>query len=807
MTHIMKPMAAATLAIAIIGITLPAFAQAPPELELKPCKIELVDGTEVQGQLAVQFDMPEHLIVYSPRLATVRSFLKEHVHALTVDGKREQLSPKRALTAYDKQLLGRIDWPDAPPQKGHKPAYTTEQWDKPTHLLVWAAPGDSGRAEQAGHWLVNGKPVKQLPVDHVGKFKPSAGEVDWQADPKVEGAEVLFGRNADLLVPAADSSYQARLQPIFSARHITVENNATFHGRNTPGVLGNVWIAERGDHRVSHGYFPMGDKHTFFFNDKPGLELGEGDDDSVMRRVARYIQILKHPQASVEFLGASSTTDEFHIRRGTMVLGEDAQMLIGNRCTQSIAEGSVLVMHSGSFFGKHANEGGNDMLVMGTLSAGTPERPLTCDCTLGLGYHDWWGDIRSMKAEESVRMGGPGEPGQIAYYRVPWLSWREERHDWPAYFSLTVTKSGRVRVHSADPTEARLVLRWHERDGFGSAGAGAGDAPVTDRQKRFFSEQYRGRINAVFAGDVRFDGVVFDDFHKRGILLADPDLRNEWTHVFFGPNNHAEPDELFARIPKNLNIGGDGSVLNQWPGAAWNYGHDEVIPVIDVPPGVYAQGSTLEVEVRLPDGQRSQIRYTLDGTIVQADSPLYSGPVTISSTSSLKARAFGADGERLGREARARYRFEQMAPRPSDAPSGGRPGLGYDYHHTDRGDLANREPEARGVVPTPSLSMRTDEGHSVVFTGYVSVDKPGIWTFYLTSDSNSELHIGERLLVDNTGRGPRQRIVKSHAGQAVLERGRHPIRLVARDCRESLEVDWKGPGQDRQLIPAGALSH
>jgi len=772
-----------------------------PALQLEPCKIELVDGTTVKGQLAVQFNMPDHLIVYSPRLATVRSFLKDHVHTVTVDGKREQLNATRELTDQDKDLLGRTDWPDAPPDRGHRPAYTTEQWRKPTHLVVWAAPGDSGRADQAQHWLVNGAPVKQIPVDRVSNFRPAHGEVDWQADPDVEGTQVLFGRNADLLVPVADREYHVRTEPIFSARHITVENNVRFGGRNTPGVFGNVWITAQAGHRVSHGYFPVGDKHTFFFNDKPGLELGEGDDDDVMRRVARYIQILKHPDASVEFLGASSTTDEFHIRRGTMVLGEDAQMLIGNRCTQSIAEGSALVMHSGSFFGKHSGMGGNDMVVRGTLRAGSPERPLKRDCTIGLDHNDWWGDIRAMKAEGGIRWGGPGSQGQIAQYRVPWLSWRD-RDDWPVHISLTVPKSGTIRVHSADPTKARLVLRWHRRNGFGGAGAITGDQPVAPAQKELFERQYQGRVSAAFVGDVQFDGVVFDNFHQGGIMLADPAMRRRWSHVDFGANNAAEPEQLFAVIPQALRIDDNG-------GGHWEYGEDETIPIIDLPPGLYADQRTLHVKVSLPEGgdPSMQIRYTLDGTIVDTNSPLYDGPVTISETKSLKARAFAADGRRLGREARARYEFRALEPVAAESPSDTQPGLHYAYHHTDRGDLADRQPESEGVISTPGLAMRESYDHAVVFTGYLSVDKAGTWTFYLTSDNNTELYIGDRLVVDNTIRGPRQIVVKTHAGQIALEPGKHPIRIVARDCRESLEVEWRGPRQDRRPFPADVLCH
>jgi hypothetical protein len=445
--------------------------------------------------------------------------------------------------------------------------------------------------------------------------------------------------------------------------------------------------------------------------------------------------------------------------------------------------------------------GGNDMVVRGTLHAGSPERPLKRDCTIGLDHNDWWGDIRAMKAEGGIRWGGPGSQGQIPVYRVPWLSWRD-RDDWPAYISLTVPKSGVIRVHSADPAKARLVLRWHRRGGFGGAGAVTSDQPVTPAQKALFERQYRGRVSAAFVGDVQFDGVVFDNFHQGGIMLADPAMRRRWSDVGFGSNNAAEPEQLFAVIPEALHIGGNG-------GGHWDYGENETIPIIDVPPGLYADTQTLRVAVRLPEGSdpRTQIRYTLDGTIVDADSALYDGPITISETKSLKARAFTADGRRLGREARARYRFQECEPVAAKTPEDTQPGLRYAYHHEWRGDLGTREPEATGVVRTPDLSMRDSHGHAVVFTAYISVDKAGTWTFYLTSDNNSELYIGDRLVVDNTIRGPRQRVIKMHAGQIALEAGKHPIRIVAKDCRESLALDWQGPGIDKQPVPAHVFNH
>ncbi|MBS3821957.1 MAG: hypothetical protein KGY81_09380, partial [Phycisphaerae bacterium] len=76
-----KCVAIRALCVMAVAVTPAVSADDAPQLALKPCTIELVDGTTVQGQLAVQFEMDDHLIVYSPRLATVRSFLKDHVHA------------------------------------------------------------------------------------------------------------------------------------------------------------------------------------------------------------------------------------------------------------------------------------------------------------------------------------------------------------------------------------------------------------------------------------------------------------------------------------------------------------------------------------------------------------------------------------------------------------------------------------------------------------------------------------------------------------------------------------------------------
>jgi hypothetical protein len=193
-------------------------AEETPELELKPCTVELVEGTEVEGKLAVQFDMPDHVIVYSPRLATVRSFLKDRVHALTVDGKRGELNPRCELTAEDKQLLGQIAWPDQPPVEGRKPPDTSETRGAPEQLLVWAKPGKAGRAKNPENWLVNGKPMRE-----------------W---PRAVGDR-------------------------FQTRYMTTEHGADIHIPVNVSV-GSIWVSPPGPSNTSGGANLGGSKHTVF---------------------------------------------------------------------------------------------------------------------------------------------------------------------------------------------------------------------------------------------------------------------------------------------------------------------------------------------------------------------------------------------------------------------------------------------------------------------------------------------------------------------------------------------------------------
>ncbi len=504
------------LACLLVCITIQADANDMPELQLKPCTIELLNGARVKGQLAVQFEMPDHVIVYSPRLATVRSFLKEHVHALTVDGKREQLSPKRALTADDKQLLGRIAWPDAPPNEGRKPAYTAESWQAPRRLMVWAHPGKSGMLTAADNWLIveaEGRITPDPRSVHSGKLT----DTWWHAD-------------TDILVPAASRKYHCRRAGKFPCRHVTVEHGAKFEAAALTAVNGNVWIPRGGYARTRFSLRLHGDKHTFFLNDQPALtpdspgvktvrggyiipqeHPGPGHDGYC---VAQYLRVRKGNNASVEFIGTVTSSDDFQLSAGTVIVAEGSQLWPGTRSKQHFRRGTTLRLMSGAEYGKAHNASGSgygfkyshgamDAVINGCIEAGTEDHPLTDSAEFGISF--------------KAPAGFQGLKG-----RVP---------------GAVIGPDTEIIVHTADPYDARLVFNWHQRH----------NAWYESRLDGY--KQMPELITIAVCGDLLLEHVIFNHLAENGLMLEKPSIVEQWNNVTFGDRCAGDRDDVITKWP------------------------------------------------------------------------------------------------------------------------------------------------------------------------------------------------------------------------------------------------------------------
>ena len=211
----------------------------------------------------------------------------------------------------------------------------------------------------------------------------------------------------------------------------------------------------------------------------------------------------------------------------------------------------------------------------------------------------------------------------------------------------------------------------------------------------------------------------------------------------------------------------------------------------------------LEVDATI-DMERVELRYTTDGSDPSIASPLVTGPVTLTSTTTIRARSFRRD---LALGPVTTVTFTKVAPRPAAQPGPMIQGLRFDVFEGDFKSLPafdNLTPARSGTTAGFDLTPRTREAQFAFrFRGYVRAPSDGVYRFFVRSDDGSRLWIGDRLVVDNDGlHGPRE-----ESGVVALAAGLHPITVAMFEQGGGfvLEVAYSGPGLARQPIPPGAL--
>ena len=142
-------------------------------------------------------------------------------------------------------------------------------------------------------------------------------------------------------------------------------------------------------------------------------------------------------------------------------------------------------------------------------------------------------------------------------------------------------------------------------------------------------------------------------------------------------------------------------------------------------------------------------------------------------------------------------------PSPSD-------GLAYEYFavggHGPYAKVDGREPDRTGsIFDLAKLPEHRPDHFAFRYTGDINVPREGEYTFSTTSDDGSRLWIDGELVVNNDGNhGPTKR-----SGSIDLREGAHSIEVTFYEAGggEDLEVRWKGPGIEEEIIPAENLSH
>lgn len=121
--------------------------------------------------------------------------------------------------------------------------------------------------------------------------------------------------------------------------------------------------------------------------------------------------------------------------------------------------------------------------------------------------------------------------------------------------------------------------------------------------------------------------------------------------------------------------------------------------------------------------------------------------------------------------------------------------------------LAALSPMASGVAPEISLNvpvLTQENAFALRFSGFLQVPQAGQYTFFLTSDDGSRLHLDGKLVIDNDGLHG----MAEKSAAVDLAAGGHPIVVTYFDAGggKGLELAWAGPDLPRQKVPMDRLS-
>ncbi|MCG8508492.1 MAG: PA14 domain-containing protein, partial [Rhodospirillales bacterium] len=125
----------------------------------------------------------------------------------------------------------------------------------------------------------------------------------------------------------------------------------------------------------------------------------------------------------------------------------------------------------------------------------------------------------------------------------------------------------------------------------------------------------------------------------------------------------------------------------------------------------------------------------------------------------------------------------------------------------------NRTPDHTEIVSQVNWSATSGSFYSggptnrfgVKVYGYIDIPEAGNWNFYLTHNNGATLSIGGSTVINNDILGS----TSSVSGSANLSQDRHDfvIYLFENTSTAALVLEWEGPSQAREVIPANALTY
>ncbi len=201
-----------------------------------------------------------------------------------------------------------------------------------------------------------------------------------------------------------------------------------------------------------------------------------------------------------------------------------------------------------------------------------------------------------------------------------------------------------------------------------------------------------------------------------------------------------------------------------------------------------------------------EVRYTLDGSDPTASSTLYTGPLQIDRSETLKARSF-ADGRAVSQV--VSQEFTTTTPQAATEVADPKPGVSFKMYAGDWDalpDFSSLTPQESGTMSGVDISKWPSKEHfGIVATGYVNAPTDAVYQFQLSSDDGSKLVLDGKTLIDHDG----THSLTAKAASIALAKGFHSIEVqyFNKTGGLGLELAWCRAGGKLAQVGTGELFH
>ncbi len=225
-----------------------------------------------------------------------------------------------------------------------------------------------------------------------------------------------------------------------------------------------------------------------------------------------------------------------------------------------------------------------------------------------------------------------------------------------------------------------------------------------------------------------------------------------------------------------------------------------IYPVANLfePAGGFYQDESAEVKMESVDAD-AVIRYTIDGSEPDENSPKYMEPFELTASHVVKAKCF-ADGNAESRVATAYFRIYNSNPEN---------GIHYDYYENAAWTYLPAFDALKKKASGTTFQFRVgdipemENNFAIRYTTFLQADSAGTYKFYALSDDGSKVYIDGEEVVNNDGdHGPIMR-----NGSIDLSKGRHEmvVEYFNGGGGAWLEIYYRGPGIAKQIVPPDKL--